>query len=1094
MIKRIALLAVGFVLGCTQRPMDSRPNESPVSESIAKSSPMTTAEHNDPDWSLSDDDLIKSYINPFKSSAFDSSFAGDVRRSFTEPAKEGLRRMNLAILILAQRQSPTLNSQKLLEDYDQAILSGCTRELKGCVNFKFFAQDSQSAKVVELLARRQTDTTEYYRRLLVAWALRNRILDNGLTDLYMVRANKLDLTSNDPLSVQLKHILISVIQMLPGGAACQSGTPAWLNQLDPWSLSRQKENSLGAASGDLLALAASCMYENHGTMLTPSLLSFVTKAQAPKDSFAQRQDQLFQTSSQMTKNLNLKPIDWKNEYFYMIDRVYTGDLNPTDAMIVWKASHRDAKTLSEMAKLYVQIEMAELIQQSAAYMHPYFNDPTKVTDTMLEEAINQSQPVATQWQQFIHRVDILAQFTDIALQAVASDQQEPTRDFFRGIRRNIKYTVVYPHMMMLAYYMGKRDFQHTYHVWFFNVTIDSSVVINKFFQGYWTPWFNYTGNVDEMGLSADELLYAFQFALETDTFKTFGVDVNDFFNVVMDKLLGAKTVTLRNSIDHLQTQYEGAGEWDDIVHICHNLRKGKAYDNRFSLEEVPFSIFMGNRFRKINADGNGTSSHMQIINGESKTVAEPGYFPYSPTLIDQLERIRSEIQPAISYLGWMRDFYRDYLLKSGTSEAEAAQLMAPIQKRFNEIENLKAQFLSQFYQRDRQVMDCFWPILNHERDLQMQVIKDEAAYLRQVHRDMAALKAHPELTEKMNAKYAFKNLPDGFTGFNHFDANSLVYHQLDFLLRARAFVSTGYDAGELHLPAIDPNTQIQVPENLSELQIYKDDEKVSIAYLDDEQSFINTGLKAMFQPGTTSPDLFWLESFTVNSTSWGNWLNGLVTLYRLGPQIINGTTYQLTADELVQIPLQIVNYINVRDDERQIFAQIGKSGRIEPFFVGSALLYDDQQRVVGIFDNIHDLAYSDYLGTFAGYAKAKAASDAPVASVPSELIPIEKQAQDFYSTITTRAGFVFPLVSDSDQTLKNYYSTLLKKDEQRVIDFEKAIDARFTEDQKSGQIHPIQPDLNREAFTPVYLTPVRERSFAGHVLQFNNDTGNMFNQ
>ncbi|MDZ4084829.1 MAG: hypothetical protein U1E10_17940, partial [Bdellovibrionales bacterium] len=435
-----------------------------------------------------------------------------------------------------------------LEKTRVVIESGCDGTGAGCSKaiLSFFRKDTGSSKVMELSAReveadidqslKLTSTSKkikndlvriYYRRLKMAYELKNRTMDRELEFLYLARASQYAEAFDSEIPTSRERELLAqhveVFETILAGfnpdlsnQEFRKRFEVFVNNFGPWRYSRRGENPFGRAATRMLSLAAkNFLYTSDGKTLSSSLSLAIKESQEiPKAPAGQDQAQFEQKTfdglegsfAVVTKQIRERqPAIWKNlglndsfkrdEYFFLIDRVFGDHLTIEDGSEVWRGTRQDSKALLLVAEQYVKIQIAAQIVRTNKYMADIYSNRDWSSTTLLEKAIERSYPVQTQWNQLLGRIERIHLFLDRNLKSTediwGASEFSKVDKMFTSIRRNIKYLSVYPNMMLMAYYMAESKFKLPVYTFFGKIDIDTAMIIGWFFDGKLAPFFNF---------------------------------------------------------------------------------------------------------------------------------------------------------------------------------------------------------------------------------------------------------------------------------------------------------------------------------------------------------------------------------------------------------------------------------------------------------------------------------------------------------------------------------------------------------------------------------------------------------------------------
>ncbi|OQW46569.1 MAG: hypothetical protein A4S09_05140 [Proteobacteria bacterium SG_bin7] len=1072
----IILSAMFLLSGCTERAAPINPNEKEKEQVLQplkdeKDPKLKSIEDYDlrsADKALRtpDADIYKMVIQPLEKFVLDPEVVHNKNYATRPKTQEMLRCFNSGLLELSKNKNSELT--RVLDKYEELLLEGCKINLQKCVNLSYFSMDPRSSKVAQILAQRQNQLDEFYQRLTVAFSIRNRNPDPELNGLYLSKSKEYrNLLQKDPNTskdrILLHEKILALILKSATDTDAQRLAPL-LSTFSPWAVSRVNSQSVGGSSEDFLKLTAkTSLYE--GGNLNAGLVKFISEAQKEPRSFTAHQNELFNRHHKLFVNLELKKVSDYNEYFYLVDRVYGDHISASDAFVIWQSTQKKKDVMAKVIEGYIQTELAYMIKSSHEQLSLYFQDPEKVnSQTLYDDVIKFGEVLRNPWREFLKNTENVNVFANQIFD-FSKDTSSDLYKAFVSIRRTIKYAVVYPQMMMLVYHMGKRDFGKNFD-YYSNNTRGSTVPVGKFFNGEGEAWFEY--GTDRAPLSRYEILDAFQFALTTDIFSIFKIDVTDFLRVVADQLLTPKLNLVKNQIERIIRKYETGTEWAKLYDVCQSIRSGRQFTFTYPIEHMIDSPSLGSSMAALKSYNEGSEGWNKAIESSSRLVVSGAYNLYDLGFVDLLEYIRIHINPTLQYLETMKKLYELSLKKSGVSEEIVAGKIKIVDDQLVPMSQLKQAFIDKFSLRHTQYSKCYLTLTHYDLDMQSKIIESEIQYLKRVHKDMAAVRSNSTIAPTLNRKYSFHNLPEDFKGYNSFDKESLRYFPIDFMLRVREFFKKAY-----------PNLEVVVPENIKEWLPYIDPHGFTVYYNDDENIFVADGLRAMLATGVKN----WFESGYINGGTWRNWLNAIAILYRMG-EISDPS-------ELVNTPLEMFKLISIGDADASFFKMVGLASRFNDVKVG-AILGIKAGEPKGYLDSIYGWLYSDYLSSYGDPRMYSCGEQGMPCEPPKELLPLLKRAKEYFLWHYSDAKFVYPFVRSAKSSIGLALKEAIKKEDEQMKAFELAVQSRYELDKNRKSLLVFQMILGK-TYRPPYLSETAKGMYFSERATFHNrQTGNIF--
>src|SRR5690606_22128638 len=144
-------------------------------------------------------------------------------------------------------------------------------------------------------------------------------------------------------------------------------------------------------------------------------------------------DVLFQKFSRMARNLDLKKVDSNSEIFFIVDRVFAEAINPKDLSPLIKNSRFSAHELDEIARRYVEMELALLIRNVNESLSKNLKGNTTTTANLISDAKDHSRQLYVQIMNFLRKADLVHNLVKFVSQYKSQEIQKKTKDFFEGM-------------------------------------------------------------------------------------------------------------------------------------------------------------------------------------------------------------------------------------------------------------------------------------------------------------------------------------------------------------------------------------------------------------------------------------------------------------------------------------------------------------------------------------------------------------------------------------------------------------------------------------------------------------------------------------
>ncbi|CAN5498781.1 hypothetical protein BH10BDE1_BH10BDE1_24050 [soil metagenome] len=1010
------------------------------------------------------------------------------------------------------------------------IESGCDGQMQGCTNLRFFRGDGDSAKIMEISARsldasitaeknpkRHDDLVRlYYRRLSVSFDLRNQIADPQFEFLYLARAadyaEAFGRSENKSRERELLTRHSEVFEMILNRFNPDLTDPTFrtrfegfVNAFSPWNYSRRVENPFGQAATRMLSLAAkSFLYDGKTGKLSSSLTESIKRSQQTvvatdgakedpldslDDSFAMISGALKDQEKGIWKNLVLTDSIPQDEYFFMIDRIYGDHLTPDDASEIWRGSHRDQTALLKAAEQYIKIQIAGQIVRTNRYMSSIYSNKEWSSATLFQKAVEKSYPISTQWNQMLSRIDRIQLFLDRNLKA--SDDCYSSEDFrnvnqmLTSVRRNIKYLSVYPNMMLMAYFMAEVKFKLPVVTFFGTYEIDSATIIGWFFDGKLAPLFNF-GN-DGESLKRIETLYAFLFALKTETFRAFSVsetkklDIPRFFEVVIGKYLDSDRIELEQSLEGIRKDMRQSAAMATFLQVCRQDR-----------DLITQGIKPGSKGATLPIDFGQMANGVYVGSGGSGSYGSDAWSFHSGRLVENVKSVNESLRRKLDFVGIMVGLLEKHLEKSGVDKTSRDATTAQIQSYLANVRGLQREYLTEVTRWNKTLSICLDQSVKIEIDRQNDLVELEMRHLKKVWSLMKAARTANNAAEVTQASEYLKstlglnelNAAANYKPISQITGDEYVYAELDVLLRMRQ-----------NLKVVAPNVRVLMPSDLTDTSYWRERRQVTITFNDVEADFVREGLRNFNE--SYSAYSKWMNT-TSDPEVFANRLKLDVELYKLGTVKIYDTSAQVCQGKSNITECPIVDYsMSARDVVNETANVIALLSMTEK---GGALKRDAQYvQLVGSTsrwpkDKLKKFMLDENGDPWSLYEM--------VYKTLTEDESALNEARDFNRTESSVGHFLFQPEAEFKAILGRGFAPLVNGFFGRVKDFETAIKEREQSDVKAntkleysyeirqGKVQTAT--LETEAGAPVYLERQKIDDFSTRRMLFDRETGNAF--
>jgi len=1025
----------------------------------------------------------------------DPQVLSDPKRSGTVEFRRDLHQYNLQLLKEIGQNDPSVAAD--LKYYESQLIAGCDVELVGCTNLKAFRRSPLSSAVAQHIAKGKTEVIEHYRFLMLAFEIKNAAYDHALVMLYLRRAQEyadaLDQQKKQDLLLRHGRVLTSLLLDFKDRARADEVATV-LAQFKIWEFSRNKPGLLGASNTVLFGLASRGYLYVNGA-LNPSLVKFIEASEKNPDSFSNRLAALGQKSPYLVNGSDVVKLPPKDEYFYMVDRLFRGDLALDDAAAIWNASNKDGAKLAKFLKAVLYVELLTTVSAANRGMRDFFtraqNLPTK---KLLTDAMERSAELIPLFQSLLARAKVVRDFSSRALQN--SKDMELFRDVatqYDSLDNNIKFMATYPQMLMLAYHLSKAKFEMTVRFYFFSYVLDSATILQNMMSGIYGPWFGYSNN--DRAISSMDILYSLYFAFQLDSFADFKVDPSDFLVTVAKKLTDRSVEGMKMHTEHIRNTLLGTSAYREYISLCRQAEASGKINHSISLEDFLERPLLGKKLAdKMYELGGG----LNIIGalGQSrpgKSIA--GFFLGSNYNARSFDELRTDLNPTLFRLRAITNVYRTVLLQKGLSEQQVQAKTKEISDYLSHIEQLKFDLVSTYMEAERNGQ-CFYRLNRLDRDRRNRLMKMEMEHLRRVHQAMTKLREQPALKESLNASLRTDTSVLKVQPVDGFDGNSLTYGRLDFVVRATQ-----------NLLKSEPHAHIRFPQDFrgsrSEGRAAALTTPLSavIPYDADEEAFVTRAIKTHLDPNVENSND--LRHAKIN---WTGWFTPpqmynlrferlvLVALNRIGPvkSPAGRLSDSVTSADLIQLVEAQAGFIEQNEFEIEMWKKFGMYQLFETLDMYDLFINHRDGAPTPVFHHMFDMMTSDYLADRYAPPSDRITPRGPDQGTHSQISWLELGQQYFLSR-QYRASFIVPIDARLDRHMDGEIRKEVNDDLQAPFAFIEQVRAREKADAAAPQKRiRIMPYVNQPAVDTEYVDSAQVQDYRARLREFHKDTGGFF--
>lgn len=989
-----------------------------------------------------------------------------------------------------------------LRKYEEQVLAGCDANLSGCRNFKTFRTSAFSSVIVQKIAEGKKDVAEYYRLLMVAYEIKNATYDHNLTLAYLKRAQeyalRLKLEKKDDQLHRHGRILSTILIDFQSRAK-PSEVVAVLDQFQPWSYSRSEPGLLGPYTIVLFNLASKGYLYVDGK-LNPSLVKFIADSQKQPDSFSNKVKRLSEKSPYLARNFEISTLPEKDEYFYIVDRLFSGQLGLDEATALWNSSRKDRVKLARFLKAVLYTELLSTISRANHEMQLFFEEAHKLpTRRMLFDMIEKSNNLIPIFHLLYARAKVVRDFVGRTLQSSGDEElYKSVAKLYDSLDNNVKFMATYPHMMMLAYHLSKAKFEMPVKFYWFTITIDSEFVLRSLMDGEQSPWFGYSD--DTKPISKMELLYATYFAFQLDIFKDFKVDPADFLLTVQKRMSERSNLLLRTHSQLLDNGYAGSPEFQDYLGKCEEAKRTGKFRQRLTLEDFLERPLIGHVLEdKINNWGPTMTIATQLSKTIGQILYEKGWFLYSHLNVDAVERLRMDQEPKDFRVRAMVDAYRLVLRQRGLDEAQVQKTMKPMDDYIAYSESLKKGFLDRMISLDQQTTPCFYLLNKLDRERRNALMEMEREYLREVHRAMTRLRSEPGLKDTLNARLRADTSRLHVAPTGSFDGEKFVYSRLDFVARSVSYLHQGLKLMDgRQLPALDPEAWIEFPPDIrSSVSVSGESGAARLSrnisetfyYNPDQEEFVNRALRVHLNAGldeneATRQQVRWHSWFNINQP----WLQSLhwervmqADLIRMG---------LAPAQKLIDVIVNQLDFIKATPLEQEYWKNFGVIRLYGPQWAKDQFMHHLTGEPWPVFEPAFDIVTSPLLGS--DYVKRGQLAQGG-AEVATDISSWAQLGKLYVNSRQYRSTFIVPIDPKFDEALDAQIYKIVRRDLLTPFGFIEAVRAREKRDAADPANRlKVMLEVDKPAAEVPYLEEYRVQDYKSRLREYDKETAGFF--
>lgn len=783
-------------------------------------------------------ELYASAVAPYEHIILNPNYVGDGALNKTQEMRLILRRFNEGLVQLVRHDSAFVEELGILPRYWKAASIGCQMNRSGCRALDFIGGSADSSEIFEAYAwdidSRLTkigaanrageigdEEAKRGRSLLIktkfdvlrlAMKMRNASEDrlDRLAILWLMSGTEFEeipsAFRSEEFTQQTRRVSTRITQALPRRLREENYRTMlrpYIERKQIWrkfSLrdNRSQVNAYGSMQAASELAKVACQFFRESAGMAEAIDGSLKNADALGQVGFLAELKQFTEGDQgvIFANVRMNQEFVADEQLFLIDQLFRGHWDGAIAETCWLARRAAMKPAEKRADTdrflvliqnYIRVELLKRVIKTNRFMSTVFQplpgeQSISSRDTFYR-AIDESRALKGMWQELIVQVDIIDQFVrriygSSERNLEKTEQQEKLALMIKSLRTNIKLLAVYPNMLVLSYYLAAKNFSITIETWWGSLALDAEMVINWIFgegnEGNKTarPLFDF-GN-DSRPIMTFENLYAFFFALKTNTFNTFANadaqasrargsgekiinDIN-FFAEIIQRFINKEYNSLKGAIETLEDEYLYNEQYEMLKRVCRAEANGghgdgsASYRINLTLADLRGRTFIGYGKKEVGEAISDTYGQA----GELVKSREELYRKYLfiSTMVDILEEHwRTQLEMA------ERDgFVEPWQMKlSVANYVDAENKLAEIRNYFDPMLDVVRRYHQFVLKHHRELGDCVTDVVETEIRQQHALYEREIAFLRAVYAALkemhARVAANPGAQAEIEAEY-----------------------------------------------------------------------------------------------------------------------------------------------------------------------------------------------------------------------------------------------------------------------------------------------------------------------------------------------------
>ena len=961
------LISTMFLLvSCTEKAEPVRRHE-PAAHSQPESKPLTISEQPEEGYTPSrhaqgwkakasaSSDVLKEIILPLSRIVLSPNRIAEPSSMNSRAVMDELMVFNSMILQLKPEDRARPEFKEIMRHYQNALYTGCGSFTDSCRGLRYFRLSANSAQVVKLMS--QIDTVNRYKLLMYALKLKNNNWDQELVFLLFADPQKTVSESESKFKDSIRSLMGTALLTANDKFKDSQETRDFLEGIHAWKLSEAEIRKFDAPVRNAFyaMIAKAGFIYGEDKAYHPDFSVLLKRMEASEESLLFLQKKLQKDGILTPELIGATSIGNYDELYYIIESVFTGQMESSSAAQLFVTSKRSSQDLFTAVRNYVRLQFMIALNKSTDMAIKLFNADV-VGQDLVFHYIKESNSIRTVWSGFISNSQPIHSFAVKALRQRSGSEHElrELESLFASTHRSINLASAYPHTLTLFHILSQKRFKLSFDGGF--KTFDTGDLLTALFLGDLNLLQRYSD--EKVIFNQFQLVYAFDMAVRTNLFKKVGIDPDYFIADALRRLNGKVIDQIDLVLGDARTRFATTPIYDDLKGTCAEINGGAKYKREIPLMDIVLSPLYGKLARMSQVDVENVQSSPSTVKGGLPKM-NLGIFYADRRFTEMSERARLDLGNNLRLGRSMLESYASSLRKQGVSQEEIEQRTQLSRKAIAFVEGKRREVLESAKLWHEELGKCYLKIIHSNYQSFPKILEMEKAYLRQAYRDVQRLRAAgvtEEEKEKILKRHQFHGLPGDFKGQNQISERGLIYTQIDFILRTAGYLTKGLVTDNETFPPIAPQIEVYVGEDLDPDRAHiSRTTSYFIAAGATAEEFANSGVRVVLNGYKSNTNyVTWLSEGQYYLTNWSRFMASLTTLYRMENEIEGGNKY-FTVDTLMKVHEGFLTTLKMTDAEKAMQKDIGFSEKVSLINLGKRVVTLDEDNKYLAAQGLYDL-------------------------------------------------------------------------------------------------------------------------------------------